>query len=52
MTDRELLILSVSDIGEKPIVKSKSNHTVHWAAFEAVLLHFLAAERFDYCGGR
>jgi mRNA interferase RelE/StbE len=31
-----LLILLESAIGETPIAKSKSNHTVHRAAFEAI----------------
>ena len=44
MTDRGLLILSESDIGEKPTVKSKSNHTVHRAAFEVVLFTFSSCE--------
>ena len=37
MTDNGLLILLESVIGERPIAKLKSNHTMHRAAFETCL---------------
>ena len=44
MTGNVLLTLSESDIGERPTAKSKSNHTVHRAAFEAVRLRYLGSD--------